>query len=255
MLVSGSKGKMGATVLASRAAFKAGVGLLTIHAPGCGLGVLQNSVPEAMVNSDNDQDQISFIEINDEVDAISIGPAIGQDPKTVKALLDLLGHMRNPMVLDADALNILAANKDYLRQLPSETILTPHPGEFRRLVGPWKSDFHKLELLRDFCRSFQVNTVLKGAYSAVCNTSGEVFFNSTGNPGMATAGSGDVLTGIIGALLAQKLKPFDALRLGVYLHGLSGDLAKSEKGEISLNASDIIEAIPESILSINHTTN
>lgn len=251
LLVAGSKGKMGACVLASKAAFRAGVGLLTVHSPACGQDILQSSIPEAMVLDDPDQKVISKIDFPENTNCISIGPGIGTDSKTAKGLHQLLTSAKRPMVLDADALNILSENKDWLKLIPKESILTPHPGEFKRLVGQWTDDFQRLELLIEFCKKYQLNIVLKGAFSAVCSSSGNIFFNPTGNPGMATAGSGDVLTGIIGALVAQGLEPFNALRLGVYLHGLSGDLAKKELGEISLMASDLIEFLPQAILYLN----
>ncbi|MFT7197288.1 MAG: hydroxyethylthiazole kinase-like uncharacterized protein yjeF [Marinoscillum sp.] len=155
--------------------------------------------------------------------------------------------MHCPIVLDADAINIISENRALIDLLPPETILTPHPGEFRRLVGDWKNDFEKLELLQNFCIKQKVNMVLKGAFSAVCDSKGNIYFNPNGNPGMATGGSGDVLTGIIGSLLAQGLSQFDALRTGVFLHGNAGDLAAEEKGQLSMMASDLIFCVPIAI--------
>ncbi len=250
LLIAGSKGKMGAAVLAARAAFRAGVGLLFIHAPSIGRDVLQVSVPEAMVDEDENMDWIGKINVPAKVNAIAIGPGIGTQAETSTALHDLLKQSSNPLVIDADAINILARNPDWIQHIPAESILTPHPGEFERLVGPWKNDFQRLDLFREFCSKNKLNVVLKGAYSAVCNSAGNISFNPTGNAGMATAGSGDVLTGIIGSLLAQGCQPFDALRLGVYLHGLSGDFAEKRKGKISLMASDLIAYLPKAILSL-----
>ena len=154
-------------------------------------------------------------------------------------------------MLDADALNILATHSEMLSMLPAGSILTPHPGEFQRLVGRWENDFEKLELLRKLCTTYQINVVLKGAFSVVCDQKGVITFNPTGNPGMATAGSGDVLTGIVSSLLAQGYSPIDGLRLGVFLHGLSGDLAVMDKGEHSLVASDLIEYLSRAFLHMN----
>ncbi len=244
LIIAGSHGKMGAAVLCAKAALRTGVGLINVHVPKCGVEILQISVPEAMIISDNDQEYIS--EINASDSTIAIGPGIGTQEKTKEALELFLTQAKEPMVLDADALNILAANKSLLSQVPEASILTPHPGEFKRLVGDWNDDFEKLELLKSFCIKHKLNTVLKGAYSAVCDTEGNIYFNPSGNPGMATAGSGDVLTGIVSSLLAQGLNPFHALQLGVYIHGLAGDLAAVKVGQISLVASDIISCISNS---------
>ncbi|MEQ9231327.1 MAG: NAD(P)H-hydrate dehydratase [Cyclobacteriaceae bacterium] len=251
LLIAGSKGKMGAAVLAAQAAFRAGVGLLFVHSPSIGRDVLQISVPEAMVIEDEHQSWIGQINVPEKINGVSIGPGIGTQAETSKALYDLLKQSSNPMVIDADAINILAENPDWIQYIPAESILTPHPGEFERLVGTWGNDFQRLDLLREFCSKNKLNVVLKGAYSAVCNSAGNISFNPTGNAGMATAGSGDVLTGIVGSLLAQGCEPFDALRLGVYLHGLSGDLAEKKKGNMSLIASDLIDFLPKAILSLS----
>lgn len=244
LLIAGSKGKMGAATLSARAAMRSGCGLLHIHTPCCGLDILQINVPEAMVETDEHTEVISEILPKPSINVIAIGPGIGTSQLTRKALMELMGKVDKPMVMDADAINIMAENRELLVLLPPESVLTPHPGEFRRLVGDWKDDYHKLKLLQNFCQHYSVNVVLKGAFSAVCNSTGELFFNPTGNPGMATGGSGDVLTGVISALLAQGLSPFNALRSGVYIHGLAGDLAQEAFGEISLIATDIIDQLP-----------
>jgi len=249
LLAAGSKGKMGAAVLAARAAFRSGVGLLFVSSPEVGLNILQTTIPEAMVSVSGD-DVIENLPIEGKPDAVALGPGIGTRETTCQALRDFLKNHHTPIVLDADALNILAKNKEWLSDVPEHSILTPHPGEFKRLVGEWTDDFDKMEMLRSFCRRHKVHVVLKGAYSAICSARGEVIFNTTGNPGMATAGSGDVLTGIIGSLLAQGLKPHQAVTLGVYLHGLAGDLAKKELGEASLQATDIINFIPAAIIEL-----
>jgi NAD(P)H-hydrate epimerase len=153
----------------------------------------------------------------------------------------LIQAYRRPMVIDADALGILAENKTWLSFLPPNSILTPHPKEFERLAGTWKDDFEKMELARSFSKKFQVILVLKGAHTSICLPDGRCYFNSTGNPGMATAGSGDVLTGIITGLLAQNYSPVHAALLGVFLHGLAGDIAAKKLSEPSLIAGDIIQ--------------
>lgn len=245
LLVTGSKGKIGAGVLSARAALRAGVGLLTAHTPKCGTHIFQTSVPEAMTIEDVEENVISKIQAFEGI--VGVGPGIGTDRKTINAVQEFLSVSKNPLVLDADALNILAIEKEWYKKIPTQSILTPHPGEFKRLVGDWKDDFQKLEMLRSFCIEHQVNVVLKGANSAVCDSNGVVYFNCSGNPGMATAGSGDVLTGIVSSFLAQGLQPIQALKLGVYIHGLAGDLAAGKKGVNGMIASDIIDEIPGAI--------
>lgn len=239
VLVSGSKGKMGATVLAARAALRSGIGLLTIHCPKCGTTILQTTVPEAMVNEDVELNEISKIPITEST--IGAGPGIGVSIKTCKAIAQLIENSTKPLLLDADAINIIAQNPELLNKLPPESVLTPHAGEFKRLVGVWRNDYEKLEKLSTLCREYQLNIVLKGAFSAVCDSEGTICFNPTGNPGMATGGSGDVLTGIVSSLMAQNLHPYSALMLGVYVHGLAGDMASTKKGRNGMIASDIID--------------
>ncbi len=248
-IITGSRGKMGASVLCARAVLRAGAGLLFVQVPGCGRDILQISVPEAMVIEDRHLDLIS--EINDiSYDAIAIGPGIGTGEETVKAMIQLLTAIKNPMVIDADALNILSQNMHLLKEVPPGSILTPHPGEFERLVGKWSDDYEKVELLRSFARKYKISVVLKGAYSLVCAPSGVIYYNCSGNPGMASGGSGDVLTGLIAGLLGQIKDPFKSLLLGVYLHGLAGDLAAEKIGLHGMIASDITDFIPSAIKKI-----
>jgi len=251
LLVSGSKGRMGATTLSARAIMRSGCGLLFVHTPCCGLDILQINVPEAMINVDEHTEVISEVKPDENINHLVVGPGIGTSQLTQKAVSDLILAADKPLVLDADAINILAQNRHLLEALPSGSILTPHPGEFERLVGEWKNDFEKLSMLQEFCMKQKVNVVLKGAYSVVCDSFGKIFFNPTGNPGMATAGSGDVLTGIVGAFLGQGLIPFQALRSAVYVHGLAGDLAAKKVGIVSLVASDIVEHISEAIKALD----
>jgi NAD(P)H-hydrate epimerase len=182
--------------------------------------------------------------------AIGIGPGIGTDAPTVALLYGLLKAYKKPLVLDADALNILSAHKGYLKLLPAGSILTPHPGEFKRLAGEWKDDFDKLKRQCDFAKKYKVVVVLKGANTSVAMPDGALYFNSTGNAGMAKGGSGDVLTGIITSLLAQKYTPQQAAIIGVYLHGMAGDIADNRLGQTAMNAGDIIAGLPEAFLSL-----
>lgn len=243
LLISGSYGKMGAAILASKAALRTGLGLLTCHIPACGYEIMQGSVHEAMVSVDDESEFISSGEITDNYDAIGIGPGIGKHEKTISALRTILNECNRPLVLDADALNILSSNKDLQDLIPEGTVLTPHPGEFDRLAGKSASAYERFEKQVEYSRKHKCVVVLKGAYTSVSLPDGSVFFNSTGNPGMATAGSGDVLTGIILSLLSQGYSPQNASVLGVYLHGLSGDIAAEESGYESIIAGDIINCI------------
>ncbi len=241
LLIAGSYGKMGAAVLASRACMKTGVGLLTVHVPHKTCHVLHCSVPEAMVNID--RSDLMFTEFPDlsPFKAVGVGPAIGCRSNSVQGLSDLLANIGpRRLVLDADALNILASQPSLLDKLPENTVLTPHPGELKRLVGPWRNDFDRLQKVIDFCRKYKVVLVLKGAFTMVVSADGQCHFNTTGNPGMATAGSGDVLTGVILSLLGQGLEPIDAAVAGVFIHGAAGDLARDAEGEAAVVASDIV---------------
>ncbi|HRG08277.1 MAG TPA: NAD(P)H-hydrate dehydratase, partial [Cyclobacteriaceae bacterium] len=244
LLIAGSTGKMGAAVLAARAALRAGVGLLTVHVPANGNVILQSAVPEAMATQDVAADFFSGREIESFYSAIGLGPGLSQAPETVAGFEEILNQSVKPVVLDTDALNMLAAKPALLVKVPAGSILTPHPGEFKRLVGDWQNDFDKLEKLSALAQKINSVVVLKGAYSAVALADGSIFFNSTGNPGMATGGSGDVLTGILTALLAQGYSTTDAALIGVYVHGLAGDLAAREIGETSLIAGDLVNYLP-----------
>ena len=245
LLIAGSYGKMGAAVLCARAAKHGGVGLLTLHVPECGYTVLQTAVPEAMVMVDRDAHRFSQIDVDvlHQYDTLGIGPGLGTDEATVAALRQLLPAARErdlSLVIDADALNICGRHRELLSHLPDRTILTPHPKEFERLTEPARDDFHRLELLRNFCQTHQLHVVLKGRHTAVGAPDGSIYFNSNGNPGMATGGSGDVLTGLLTALMAQQYTPLEAARLGVYLHGLAGDLAAEQMSQEALTASDLV---------------
>lgn len=244
LLIAGSTGKMGAAVLAARAVLRSGVGLLTAHVPANGNLILQSAVPEAMTTQDQAADFFSGRQIESFYSAIGIGPGLGQAPETLAGFEQVLNQFLKPIVLDADALNMLAARPSLLTKVPAGSILTPHPGEFKRLVGDWQNDFDKLEKLSALAQKINSTVVLKGAYSAIALTNGSIYFNSTGNPGMATGGSGDVLTGILTALLAQGYSAPDAALIGVYVHGLAGDLAAREIGETGLIAGDLVNFLP-----------
>jgi NAD(P)H-hydrate epimerase len=253
LLIAGSYGKMGAAILGAKAALRTGIGLITCHVPECGCQVLQTSIPEAMVRVDENDKYISVIETADPYDAIGIGPGIGTDTATQKAFHALLLNSDKPLVIDADGINILGANKEWLTELPSGTILTPHVKEFERVAGKTENSYKRIEKQIEFASKYSCIVVLKGAYSSVVTPGGKVFFNSTGNPGMATAGSGDVLTGIILSLLSQGYSPEDASVTGVYLHGLAGDIAAEKSGCESIIASDIIDNIGNAFLKVKGT--
>ena len=240
LLIAGSYGKAGAAILAAHACLRSGVGLLHVHIPKVAYPILQTALPEAMLSIDRYEQYFSEIPDLAPYNAIGIGPGLGKENQSQMAFKLLIQDFRGPMVIDADALNILSENKTWLGFLTPNTILTPHPKEFERLAGKWHDDFEKLERQRDFARKFNVIVVLKGAHTSICLPDGTCYFNSTGNPGMATAGSGDVLTGIITGLLAQHYAPAQAAILGVYLHGKAGDRATKKLGETAVIAGDII---------------
>jgi len=243
LLISGSFGKMGAAVLASRSCLRSGVGLLTTHVPRMGYSILQTAVPEAMASVDQHDSVFTEFPDLDVYSAIGIGPGIDQKQNTRKALCELLENAKIPMVIDADALNILSAQIEWLEKLPEGCVLTPHPGEFRRLAGETENSYQRIQKQKAFSKKYNCVVVLKGAFTTVATPNGHVYFNSTGNPGMATGGSGDVLTGIILGLLAQGMSSEEAAILGVFVHGLAGDIAAKEKSEFSMIAGDIITAL------------
>lgn len=250
LIIAGSKGKIGAAVLASRACLRSGVGLLTTHIPFSGINILQTTIPEAMLSIDTDESHFTNdIDIS-KYSTVSFGPGLGTSNETQAAIHKLISASKLPMVVDADGLNCLSLNKQWLNLIPENSILTPHPKEFERLVGSWKDDSEKMEKLKDFSIKHTCIVVLKGANTVISNSKGETFTNTNGNPGMAKGGSGDVLTGMITAFLAQSYSPNDAAILGVYIHGLAGDIAVLEKTEYGLLASDLIEYIPNAFLKI-----
>ena len=244
LLIAGSKGMAGASVLAARACLRSGVGLLTVHAPLCNNDILQTSAPEAMVETDVSETCFAVPTDTDDYQAVGIGPGLGRNEETEAALIEQLEHCQTPTVLDADALNILANHRHTLTHLPKGSILTPHPKELERLVGKCQDSYERLMKACELAHTAKVHIILKGAYSAIITPEGKCYFNQTGNPGMATGGSGDVLTGVILALLAQGYPAEDAAKIGTYIHGLAGDIAQKKQGMIGLIASDIVTCLP-----------
>ena len=250
-IFSGSYGKMGAATLAAEAFMRTGAGLLTVTVPASGVNIMQTSVPEAMVLEQPGKKHISVFNVSSKADTFGIGPGLGQDKSTANAFGEFLRDNSKPLVLDADALNILSAHREMLSLLPEETIITPHIKEFDRLAGTSENNWQRLDKAREFCQQWQLITVLKGANTAVINKDGKVMFNTTGNPGMATGGSGDVLLGVITSLRAQGLSGIAAATAGAYIHGRAGDIAAGTKSMTSLLAGDIIEALAEVFLEFS----
>ncbi len=250
LLIAGSKGKMGAALLAARSCLRSGCGMLTVHIPQRGEAMMQTAFPEAMVSFDQNADHFTSVPETATYSAIGAGPGLGQHLESATALERLLKTTDKPLVLDADALNIIASNNDLISHIPSHSILTPHPKEFDRIAGESSCMEERLRKARSFAVSNKLCVVLKGAYTAVCTPEGNVYFNSTGNPGMATAGSGDVLTGIILGLLAEGMEPETAAVAGVFLHGAAGDLAAAYRSEESMIAGDITDMLGKAFKQI-----
>jgi len=249
LLIGGSYGKIGAIVLSSKACLKTGCGLVTVFIPRCGYDIIQTANPEVMALTDIQEKYISKIEFDFMPNAIGIGSGMGQELETQNALHEFLTNDKTPLVIDADALNILSQNKEWISLLPDKTILTPHPKELERLIGKWNSNGEKLEKTIAFSKLYHLIIVMKGSPTFIID--GEMIYeNTTGNAALATAGTGDVLTGMITSLLAQSYKPIDAAILGVYLHGLTADIALPETGYQSFIASDIIANIGKAYLSL-----
>jgi NAD(P)H-hydrate epimerase len=243
LLIMGSYGKMGAALLAARGALRSGAGLVSLHVPKIGYNIVQTALPEAMVSLDEHELQCTEVPELDAYQAIGVGCGLGQGTLTQKALTQLIVMADQPLVLDADALNILSKQPDLLEILPSQSILTPHPKEFERLFGPTPNHFKRHELQVRKARELGLIIVLKGAHTCIALPDGRSYFNSTGNAGMATGGSGDVLAGILTGLLAQSYTPEAAALLGVFLHGLAGDCALQRESEESMIAGDLPDAL------------
>ena len=248
LIVGGSFGKIGAVTLATKAALKIGSGLVSAYLPKCGYNILQISVPEAMVEVD-DENFLTYYNFKTKPTVIGIGPGMGTSEKTAIGFENFIKNNKLPLVIDADAINLLALNKSLLSHLPKNTILTPHPKELVRLIGTWKNDYDKLKIASKFSKEYGLILVLKGAHTITID--GEsMYVNSTGNPALATAGSGDVLTGLITGLLAQGYEPKQAAIFGVYLHGKTADIAVQETGYETFTATSILEYLSDAILDL-----
>lgn len=239
LIFAGCTGMMGAAVLCAQATLKTGAGLATVHGPRGGLGILQTTVPEAIYEQDKSEHFITDMRLHHNHRAVAVGPGIGTQPSTVEAVGKLLQNCQAPMVIDADALNCIAQQPSLMGLIPEKTIITPHIGEFDRLFGEQRNSEQRLRTAIEMAHQYNIIIVLKGHHTAVVRPTGRVYFNSTGNPGMATAGAGDVLTGVITSFLAQGYNPEYAATLGVYIHGLAGDMAAEEVGEFGVTASDV----------------
>jgi hydroxyethylthiazole kinase-like uncharacterized protein yjeF len=250
LLIAGSEGMIGSSVLASKACLRSGIGLLTTHVPNCGVAILQTSIPEAIVRKDANEAYCSEIENTDKYTSIAIGPGISTNELTQNALHELLKKHKTRLILDADALNCLSLHPEWLKLIPENSLLTPHPKEFERLVGKWNSDEEKIQKLKQICTEFSIYVLLKSSKTILCTPNGELFINTTGNPGLAKGGSGDVLTGMLLAFFCQGYSTKDSAILGVFMHGLAADLAVVDKTEYGLLASDLIEFIPKAFKEI-----
>lgn len=243
LMIAGCYGMAGAAVLATKACLRAGVGKVVVNSPRRNIPILQTAIPEAVVRSGSEETIFAETIDTDDYQAMGIGPGLGQSEQTAIALIAQLRRTQCPIVADADAINILGNHRAWLQQLPKEIILTPHPKELDRLEGHSADTYERITKACNLAERLKGYVILKGHYTAICCPDGHVMFNTTGNAGMATAGSGDVLTGILTGLLARGYKPQDACIVGIYLHGLAGDLAAKEIGEESLIAGDIIQYI------------
>ncbi|MCL4127350.1 UNVERIFIED_CONTAM: hypothetical protein GTU68_044021, partial [Idotea baltica] len=253
-LVAGSLGKMGAAALCGEACLRSGAGLLTIHVPEVGLNMVQTVLREAMATVDVSEQYISDIPLMSNADVVCVGPGLGTHKETVRALEKLLRAAEVPMVIDADALNIIAETPALLKHIPKGSVLTPHVGEFERLFGKQVHGLTRIEKMREIAVTNQLVVVLKGAHTAVSDQSGQVFFNTTGNSGMATAGSGDVLAGIVAGLMAQGLSGKEAAISGVFLHGMAGDFAEIKVGKVSLMASNLLNELHQAFNNVTITS-
>ena len=256
LVVAGSYGKIGAAVLCVRACLRSGAGLTTCHIPKCGFEIMQTAVPEAMAMTDVNSSIITKIEEDvSRFTCLGIGPGIGTATETRKALQEILETYKKPVVLDADALNLISSDKKLFSRIPRNSILTPHPKEFERLFGETKNDFERIQLAQQKAKELDLVIVLKGHHTCIATPNGKVSFNNTGNAGMAKGGSGDVLTGILTAIVGQYHDTINSAILGVYLHGLAGDIAAEKNSEEAMIAGDIVECLGEAFLSISTEDN
>jgi ADP-dependent NAD(P)H-hydrate dehydratase / NAD(P)H-hydrate epimerase len=245
LVIGGSWGKMGAVVLMSRAALRSGCGLVTAYVPKVGYTIIQSAIPECMVSTDDELYELRKFPLDiDSYNAIGVGPGMGTHELTKKAFLYWLTLVEKPLVIDADGINIIADSLAEFRnnfKFPAHCVITPHPKEFDRLAGFSRTSYERLQKQIRFAQEYQVVVVLKGMHTSIATPDGKVYFNSTGNAAMATAGSGDVLTGVIASLLAQGYSETEAAILGVYMHGKAGDQASADRS--SIIAGDIVEQL------------
>lgn len=249
-IVAGCYGMMGAACLAARGALRAGVGKLTVFSPRCGFGIMQSSVPEALFQADKNDIIVSGISLKTDYNAISIGPGIGTHEMTVNALEDFLNRVKKPVILDADAINCISQRPSMLNSIPVLSIITPHAGEFDRLFGPQTSDEARLRKAAEMAKYYNIFIVLKGHHTIIARPDGKIYFNSSGSPALATAGSGDVLTGVITSFLAQGFLPEIAAMMGVFIHGLAGEITEHEQGTYGTISGDVANNIGKAIKSI-----
>ncbi len=247
LLIAGCYGMAGAAILSSRACLRSGIGKLTVHSPRANVPILQGNVPEAVIHPDTESDFFSYPVDSASFDAVAIGSGLGLKNDTKAAAIEQITHSKVPIVIDADALNLFAEHPNWVAQIPPCAILTPHPKEYARIFGKFPNDYQMMSHAREQAKRLKCHIILKGHYTAICCPNGWVYFNTTGNEGMATAGSGDTLTGMLLAFAAQGYSNTDTCRLAVYLHGLAGDLAALHLGSHSVIASDIIEYLPDAI--------
>ena len=241
LIFAGSAGMSGASVLAARGCLRSGAGLVTVHGAKTSMQIIQTALPEAMFEPDRNENYVTDMSVHHNHQAIAVGPGLGTNEKTIDALEQLLKNYKNPLILDADALNCIAQRPHMLSLIPSQSIITPHIGEFDRLFGESAGNEERLRKAIDMAKYYNIIIVLKGHYTATIRPTGRVYFNSTGNPGMATPGSGDVLTGVITAFLAQGFRPEQAATIGVFIHGLAGDLTTEKWGEFGVLSSEIAD--------------
>lgn len=252
LLIAGSYGMAGAAIIAARACMHSGIGKLTIHTPKANNSILQIAVPETVLHHDDENYFFTTPVKIEGFDAMAIGPGLGEKKDTAVAFIEQISHTQKPLVIDADGLNILADHKGWIQQIPKNSILTPHPKEFMRLFGNSLSAFDMLNQAREQAEHQMIYIILKGHYTAICCPNGQIYFNTTGNSGMATAGSGDALTGMLLSFLAQGYHPEKACKLAVYLHGLAGDLAAAARTEEGMTVNDLIHFLPYAIKNLKN---
>lgn len=249
LIIGGSYGKIGSVSLTAKSCLRTGAGLVTIYAPKCGYEILQTVLPEAMVITDSGEKELSNIEFELQASVICFGMGAGTAEKTLETFEKLLKTVKEPMVIDADGLNMISGKKELLELLPSQSVLTPHPKELERLIGKWKDDFDKIYKAKKFSKENDLILVMKDAHTIIIYQE-EMFINNTGNPGMATAGAGDVLAGVITGLMSQNYKPLNAAILGTYIHGKAGDFAATSMSYQGMIASDITANIGNAFLDL-----